>query len=160
MSGCKTINFLFDLLPLKIWRGFLIRRHVESCPACQDRLAAREEGKALLVQAEDVEALSGLWPEVRLKLSQVCGQKQTRKPMARFARRWAIGAAGLLIAVLTSVWLYRGYEPERIQQGDEVGRRFQIQYLRVEDKPALSFVFQPQNSNIIIIWAEKIYNGG
>ncbi len=160
MSVCKAVNFLYDLLPLKIWRGFLIRGHVDGCPACEKRLAAREEVKALLVQAEDMEGLGGLWPETRLKLESACVQKQPRKPLVGLTWRWAIGLTGLMIAVFTCLWLYLGYEPDRIQQGDEAGRRFQIQYLRVGDEPALSFVFQPQNSNIIIIWAEKTISGG
>jgi hypothetical protein len=159
MSGCKTIKFLFDLLPLKFWRGYLIRRHIEKCPVCEKKLIQREATRTLLAQ-EDAGGPAGLWPGIRAGLKKPAEETRRWQSTARTWRRWALGAAGLLIAVLAGFWIYQGSQSGRIQSRDETGREFQIQYIKVGNAPARPFVYQPQDTNIIIIWAEKTLNGG
>jgi len=38
---------------------------------------------------------------------------------------------------------------------EDITSPFQIKYIRIYDKPARTYLFQLQDSNMIIIWAEK-----
>jgi len=160
MSRCKRIGLLYDVLPLKLWRGYLIRHHIEKCPVCERKLIHKEELRPLLIKAGEVGDSGRLWPGIRAGLQSVPGKDGVPQSSAGARWRWALGAAGLLIAVLAGLWLYRGDRAGRIPSGDEADRKFQIQYMKIGDAPARPFVYQPQGTKIIIIWAEKTLNGG
>ena len=49
MLRCKTVELLFEALPIGAWRAFLIRRHIDACPACQKKILSLEESRSLLV---------------------------------------------------------------------------------------------------------------
>ena len=150
------VNFFFGFLPLKSWRGFLLRRHIERCPSCQARLTSREEARSLLVQEDGLTPRQRLWheieagletrPKIKEREAQLLGQKRWR---------WAAVAVGLFIVGLTSFWLFKGYKQEKTMTGEEASERFRINYLKVENKPAQAYLYQPCESNMIIIWVEK-----
>ena len=160
MSGCRTIKFLYDLLPLKIWRGYLIRRHIEKCAACERQLAPDEGVRALLIKEEEAGDSGRLWPGIRAKLQLDVEKGKLPHPSARVRWRWALATASLMIAVLAGLWLFRGYKPDRVLSTSESGGKFQIQDMKIGNEPARPFVYQPQDSKIIIIWAEKTITGG
>ncbi len=152
MFRCKAINFLFIILPLKCWRDFLIRRHIQECPECQKKLAGVEEVKPFLIQEEEVGGLEGLWPEIKTKLSQ---EKRKKLRPLRPRLRWAFRAVGLFVAIAAGIWLYRIFTLDKSPLKESLVERFQINYIRIEDKPARAFLFQPHDSEMIFVWAEK-----
>jgi len=151
MLRCRIINLLFSIFPLKIWQGFLHQKHIQGCPVCQEKLASREETKSLLIQESEVGNLEDLWPKVKVQLT-----REKRKERLFRLPRWglAVGAVGLLAAVLIGIWLYRPFALDKPSE-EELAAGFQIKYIRVDNKPARTYIFQPQDSNMIIIWAEK-----
>jgi hypothetical protein len=154
MSHSKTIEFVFAILPFRSWKGYLIRRHVEHCLACQSKLAEKEEVKDLFVQAGDILDLDHLWPAIQKKLNSSQPRAMTRQSVPKPAWRWAVASAGLMIALMTGFWLIRNYQPDKLQPGEEA-KSFQINYLKIENEPARTFIYQPKDSRIIIVWAEK-----
>jgi hypothetical protein len=151
MYPCRMVNFLFSIVPFKIWQDFLLRKHIHNCPACQENLASLEETKSLLIQESEVDGLEGLWPKVRLQLTKE-KRKQRLFHLPRWA--WAVGAACLLIALVLAIWLYQ-IAPSGKTQEKEITSPLQIKYIRIYDKPARTYLFHPQDSNMIIVWAEK-----
>ena len=151
MFRCRMVNFLFSILPLKIWQDFLLRKHVQNCPACQENLASLEEAKSLLTQEGEVGNLEGLWPKVKVQLTK---DKRKESSIRQPHWGWAVGATCLLIAILLSIWFYQlvpsGKAPEQ-----DITSPLQIKYIRIYDQPARTYQFQPQDSNMIIVWAEK-----
>jgi hypothetical protein len=145
------VNFFFSIFPFKIWQDFLLRKHIQNCPACLENLASFEDTKSLFIQEEEVGGLEGLWPKVKLQLA-----KEKRKQKFFHVPRcaWAVGAACLLIAIILVVWFYQFAPPGKTPEED-ITSPFQIKYIRIYDKPARTYIFQPQDSNMIIIWAEK-----
>ena len=151
MLHCRMINFLFSIFPLKTWQDFLLRKHIQNCPACQENLASLEETKSLLIQECEAEGLEALWPKVKVQLTKEKGKER----LSRLPRwGWAVGAACLLVAIFLSIWFYQlvpsGKAPEQ-----DITSPLQIKYIRIYDQPARTYLFQPQDSNMIIIWAEK-----
>ncbi len=151
MFRCRMVNFLFSIFPLKIWQDFLLQKHIQNCPACQESLASLEEAKSLLVQEGEVGDLEGLWPKVKDQLPK---EKRKERLFSQPRWGWAVGAACLLIVVLLSIWFYQLVPPGKTPEED-ITSPFQIKYIRIYDEPARTYLFQPQDSNMIIVWAEK-----
>jgi hypothetical protein len=154
MLHSKIIEFIFTILLFKSWKGYLIRRHIEHCPACQAKLAQEEEVKRLFVQAGDLSNVDHLWPAIQAKLNSSKPEEKTRQLLLRPAWRWTVAAASLMIMFITGFWLIRNYQPDKFRPGEEA-KSFEIEYLKIENQPARAFLFQPQDSRIIIVWAEK-----
>jgi anti-sigma factor RsiW len=152
MFLCKFVNFWFSLFPVKPWQDFLVRAHIHKCPACQDRLASLDEVKALLMHESDVRSSRDLWPDIK---SAIMKRKTEKRAFFSVYRKWAFVAASLM-AVLVAGFLFYTI---LVQNGklieQEEGARFQINYIRVGDEPATPFLYQPKDSDMIIVWAEK-----
>ena len=157
MSRCKTVEFFYSLIPLKPWRGLLIRRHIENCPRCQTDLASREEAGSLLVQ-EGADIADSLWPEVEKALLAGPGGKhvkeRTIRPMDMRRRGWAV-AAVFLFVLIAGFLLLKDFRPEGVSSSAAVPARFELEYVRVGGQPANTVVYQPQGSDMIIVWAGK-----
>lgn len=152
MLRCKIIDFFFFIIPLKRWRDFLIRCHIQKCPACMNKVASVEETKSLLISEDEVGELLELWPAIKTELKE-----EKRKEKFPFRRRWkwAYGLASLLAAVVAVIWLYFAFTPDKGSSKETLVERFQINYIRIENKPARAYLFRPHDSKMIIVWAEK-----
>jgi hypothetical protein len=156
MLPCKMVDFLYAVLPLKMWRGFLLRRHIERCPFCREKLAGREAVKSLMVTDDNLGPRPSFWPQVKTRLVSLEEDRLKGKPLLGQKRwRWAAQAAALLIIGLASFLLLKDFRPEKMGTGQEASSRFRINYLKVEDKPAQAYLYQPSESNLIIIWVGK-----
>lgn len=152
MFRCKIINFFFIIFPLKIWQDFLLRHHIQKCVVCQNKMASMDETKPLLIQESEIEKLEVLWPAVRAGLSE---GKRKERLFFRPRLGWAVGVVGFLVALIAGIWLYSIFTPDRRPSKEILIERFQINYIRVENKPARAYIFWPHDSKMIIVWAEK-----
>jgi anti-sigma factor RsiW len=158
MSRCKTVELFYALVPLKPWRGFLIRSHIENCPHCQADLALREAVESLLVRETAVDIGRPLWAEVESVLVEdsAAERMKDRAVQLPVMRRWGWAVAtAFLIVLVTSFWLLKDFRPEGASPTAAVSARFELEYVRVGGQPASAVVYQPQGSDIIIIWAGK-----
>jgi hypothetical protein len=157
MSHCKMVELLYALVPLRSWRGFLIRRHMETCPRCQADLASREAVGSLLVQETGVNIGRSLWTGVESALMADSGavNMKVRVVQLPVMRRWGWAVATAFLGVLLmSFLLLRDFRPERVS-ADAVPARFELEYVRVGGQPANAVVYKPQGSDMIIVWAGK-----
>ncbi len=152
MFRCKVINFFFNIFPLKAWQSFLIRHHIQNCQYCQKMQTSIEEVRSLLIQESEGEGLEGEWLEIRGRLKE---EKRKEKHIFRLRLRWIAGAAGFFVVAAIGIWLYFSLTPDKSFQEKNLAKRFRINYIRVENKPAKTFLFRPHDSKMIIIWAEK-----
>jgi hypothetical protein len=157
MFRCKTVEFLFDALPIGAGRAFLLRMHIDACPSCRKRILSLEESKALLVPPLASDAWAGLRRRLQSQVENTA-LGQTPAGQGRYAKflRWATSAAMLCVLVAAGFWLFR--EPAnkapiagRIRPSD----RFELEYIRVGGQPAGAYIYQPEGNDIIIVWAEK-----
>lgn len=158
MSRCKTVEIFYALVPLKPWRSLLIRRHIENCPCCQEALASREEAGSLLVQEKGLNIGRSLWMEVEAALREDSSRERIKGRAVQPAvmRRWGWAtAAAFLIVLATSFWLLKGFRPEGVASTAAVPARFELEYVRVGGQPANTVIYQPQGSEMIIVWAGK-----
>ena len=152
MFRCKVVNFLLSIFPFHFWQDFLIRSHVQKCEACMSQMANREEVKALIVQEADVGDFRDLWPAVK---TGVAAKKPEKKAIISLYRRWAVAAASLVALFLAGFLFYSLLFRNGTFTEQEGEARFQINSIRVGDEPATPFLYQPKDSDMILVWAEK-----
>jgi len=158
MSHCKTVEIFYALVPLKSWRGFLIRLHIEKCPRCQAGLANREAVGSLLVHERGVNLGRSLWTGVESALREDSGREMTRgrafQPTSM--RRWGwAAAASFLFVLIAGFLLLKDFRPEGESSTAALPPRFELEYVRIGGQPANTVVYQPQGSDMIIVWAGK-----
>lgn len=156
MASCKWIDFLYRAVPLRLWRGWLLRRHIERCPACQARLASRDEVRRLMARPDGFQDVSGLWARLEHELVRAPERRPAGIGAARPTWKFALGLAAFCAAVALSFWLLR--EVRLAGPGPRLpgaGESFTLDYVRVGGEPAQVFVYQPSGSKMVFVWAEK-----
>jgi hypothetical protein len=99
-----------------------------------------------------------LWAAVESTLVGDTGRERIRDQAVQLSdmRRWGWAVAtGFLIVLVTGLWLLKDFRPERIPAATNVPPRFELEYIRVGGQPANAVVYQPQGSDIIVVWAGK-----
>ncbi|MBC8359272.1 MAG: hypothetical protein H8E54_10075 [Candidatus Aminicenantes bacterium] len=152
MFKCRIIDFFFFIFPLKRWRDFLIRHHVQKCSVCQEKLAGVEDVKSFLFQESDVGDMVEIWPVVKEELEE---EKSREQRAVKPRLRWAVGLASLFVAAVVVVGLYFTLSSKKGPSMGDLQERFQINYISIENKPAKTYIYRPGDSNMIIVWAEK-----
>jgi len=156
MFRCSVFNFIVKVIPIKPWQDFLIRRHLGGCRHCREGLITSEEAEILLEMAFPESSRKDFWPAVKHAHHEPVAEKK-RFLWPRW--RWAMGAAGLAAAVLAVLWIGFFSPSHDIPSPGISDEGFQIKYIKVGDEPADTFVFQTQDSDMIIVWAQKETGG-
>lgn len=156
MAFCKTVDFLYAALPSRPLRDLLIRNHMERCPFCQARLLSREEARGLLVAPGEVGNSDSLWQRISSRSGPLTAVSEVSPAPSGAGWRWAAAAATAAVVAVTGFWLLRqverpGFGPASMASAD----RFQIDYVNVGGAPAQTFVYQPQGTDIVFVWATK-----
>jgi hypothetical protein len=116
------------------------------------RAARRDEAKALIIQQDDVGNFRDLWPTVKSGIGEI---KQERKAALSLRRRWAFAAACFVVVCLAGVLIFNSLPKDRTLLEQEGEARFRINAIRVMEETATPFVYQPKDSDMILVWAEK-----
>jgi len=156
MASCRTVEFLYRAIPLRVFRDLLIRIHMEGCERCRARLVSPEVARGLFVRADDVGPVDELWR--RLSAETGLPQASPEKPAAwnGAAWRWATAAAMALVVAVTGFWLL-----DRIEKAGPGGplapaeEGFRLGYVKVGGAPAQTFVYQPLGSDTVFVWAQR-----
>jgi hypothetical protein len=143
---------LISLFPFRFWQDLLIRTHVQKCEACMSQVASRDEVKTLIIQEDDVKDFRDLWPAVK---TGVAAKKPDKKALFSLNRQWLFVATGLVALFLAGFLFYSLLFQNGILSEQEGKARFQINSIRVGDESATPFLYQPKDSDMILIWAEK-----
>ena len=118
-------------------------------------LVSKEETLLLLHKENDSEFLQNLWPKVKAGLTE---EKEEKKyPIPRW--QWALRAAGLIIVLFLGVWFFNFLGVEKVSTGEEFNEPFRLNYVRINNKPARTYVFKGPDSNMTFVWVEENDNG-
>ena len=155
MDFCKTVDVLYQALPLPRLRDWLIRAHIERCPRCQARLISRDEAMSLLVRPSDLGDIERLWPAISRRAKRAPALPEPMMGRGSYVWRGTAVSAMVLAIALSGFWLLR--EIERTGPGDVAAsaQRFEIDYVNVGGAPARTFVYQPQGTDSVFVWASK-----
>jgi len=156
MDFCKTVELLYAALPLRPFRDWLIRIHMDRCPGCQERLLSREEARGLLVRPDQTGDVEALWRRISDEACRLAPSPKAKGSGGRLAWQWAAVAAMAMVVALAGFWLLReaanpGFEARAAAPAD----RFEIASIQVGGVPAQTFVYQPQGTDTVFVWAQK-----
>ncbi len=151
MAFCSIVDLLYAALPVRPIRDWLIRGHMESCPHCQARLLSREEARGLLIAPDRVGDARALWPRIAAERERPAGLPEKSRPRAGGAWQLAAVAALAFIIAVAGFWVLRETGTEAAGPPD----RFEISYVNVGGAPARTFVYQPQGSDTVFVWAQR-----
>ena len=153
MRKCELYELLFALFPVKVWQNFLIHAHFNRCPSCQKKLVQVKEAQSVLLSPEEIKHKLDFWPEFAKAAREERREEKLIRP-----RHWRLvyGAVILIAVIIAGAWFMFVTKQERVSGTSE---GFKINYIRIEDKPARAYLFQPKDSNIIFVWAEKTIEG-
>jgi hypothetical protein len=156
MAFCKIADILYDAVPLRLLRDMLIRGHMERCPHCQTRLIGPEEAKGLLVASDRVGDDEVLWRRISAEAGRVVAAPVPKQGRAVIVWRWAAAAAMAAVVAVTGFWLLRQIERPGFNMAAAAPvNRFQIDYVNVGGAPAQTFVYQPQGTDTVFVWATR-----
>jgi hypothetical protein len=156
MDFCRTVDRLYAAVPLRPFRDWLIRVHMDRCPRCQARLLSRDEAKSLLVAPEQVGGPEALWRRIAREAGRARPVPAMRPSGASLAFRWASVASLAAAVALTGFWLLREIERPGAGTGAAApAERFEIAYINVGGAPAQTFVYRPRGTDTVLVWASK-----
>jgi len=129
---------------------------MERCPGCQARLVGPEEARDLLVRPGRLGDPEALWRRISVETERAAAAPEPAPARAGLAWRLAAGVAMAAVVALTGFWLLReverpGFDAMAVAPAD----RFEIDYVNVGGEPAQTFVYQPQGTDTVFIWATK-----
>jgi hypothetical protein len=157
MAFCKTAERLYAAIPLRPLSSLLIRVHMEKCPRCQARLLSREEARGLLVAPGELGHPSALWGRIFSGAGGLEARPSARPALYGAESRWAAVAAVTAVVIVTGFWLLRVVErPAFDARVVAPAGRFELEYVNVGGMPAQTFVFQPQGTDTVFVWASRI----
>jgi len=153
---CVTTKALYRLVPLRVFRAFLIRHHFSICPSCIDRmdvepLIAREIHDLWNPAAPEEDA----WREIHDHLESHPKAPTKSLPSRGRARRlvWTLTAA-LVVAFLLLLPLI-DTSPGSPRPVPSQDTRISIRTIKIRGHNADRFVYQPRNEkNSLYIWAQ------
>lgn len=155
MSRFKILGYVFSMIPLKKWQDYLIRL-IERCPENKNYLATVEEVREIMIEESQCQESTSLWDGFQAKLKEA---KATEKSVRSLRWRWAYGAAVLAVLFVATIWIVNTPSFREGQVEERLNGNFRINYIRVEDRAAQPYVYQPQGSHMIIVWAQKNIRG-
>ena len=107
MDFCRTVERLYAALPLRPFRDWLIRTHMDRCPRCQERLLSREEARSLLVRPGQTGDAAALWRRISEEAGRPAPAPKAKGSGGRLAWQWAAASAMAAVLALTGFWLLR-----------------------------------------------------
>lgn len=163
---CNTYKRLYKLFPIIRWRAFLLDRHVSRCPLCLEEFAGEDQIDSIGITPGTVEiALKkegvDLWSRVEERLIEV----ENKHDIHSTARRkivppkrawgWALaGTAALVLAILIPIAIQQ--DPGGRESIEAQDKKITINFVTVENRPAKTIYFQPENKDRLIVWIKKM----
>jgi hypothetical protein len=150
------VDVIYAALPLRPIRAFLIRSHMENCPRCQARLISRAEAGRLFIPSDRVVMPGALWERISSQAERGTRVPEATPSPAGAGWRWAAAVGTAAVIAVSGFWLLRqvekpGFGPGAVGPAD----RFQIDYVNVGGAPAQTFVYRPQGTDTVFVWATK-----
>jgi hypothetical protein len=112
--------------------------------------------RGLLVAPEQLGDPAALWRRIAPRAGRPAGLLDAPPAAAGARWRWVAAVATGLVVAVTGFWLLReaagpGYGPDLAGPAE----RFEIAYVNVGGAPAQTFIYQPQGSDTVFVWAQR-----
>jgi hypothetical protein len=129
---------------------------MEKCPECQNNLVSLDDVQGITIQESQCADTESLWDGFEAKLREA-KRKEDHVYSPRW--RWIYGMAFVLVFGAAAIWFVLLPQFRKTQVEESLNGHFRINYIRIENEPAQAYIFQPQDSYMIIVWAQKNISG-
>jgi hypothetical protein len=152
MRTCRAVDILSRILPFRAWKGDILERHMDRCPACQTKLAGSEEARAYVIRPETSEPSDSIWPAVEARIRAKSPTPVRRAPS--FGRLWkrTAGLAAVAGVLVLIFFVSRPPRPAGTALPDSPADDFRLDSVEAWGRPAQALVYQARDSRITIIW--------
>jgi len=107
---CKIYRILYLIIPIKKWKSFLIRRHLERCPSCAAEIDLKGKAVSAFFKPGWIRETPNLWPQIRPKIISLENRPETFRPGISpgqlRARRWSLAAAAAAFLFLGAIGFF------------------------------------------------------
>jgi len=149
MIHTKWRHVLVWVLPFRSGLSRRLRRHLERCPECLDRMADVRQARSVTISARELGRVEDIWPRLAPKLgTPSC--RESEAPKAGWA--WALGTAGLLALAVVGAFFLAPLGPTEVLSA---GVKLRVNYVRMYEEPAQAFIFRTQDADSTFVWVEK-----
>jgi hypothetical protein len=166
---CRLAKFLYWVIPLNVWRAFLIEKHFALCPKCSAETGVVDRCVGGLFDRQGwIAEEASLWPSVRDRLASRKDRPAfARPPRPRtFASKnkavWAAASAAFLLIAGLSVllWVGRRGEPSAGLMSLAGGpHQIKVVSATFKGRKAQTFIYQTASSSFIWISPAKAAGG-
>ncbi|MCR4395557.1 MAG: hypothetical protein NUW07_02340 [Candidatus Saccharicenans sp.] len=162
---CLLVDLSWRLIPVAGFRSWLLRKHLDRCPACQNRLVGREEARRLISQVK------ASWPTgVIARAEAAVGREEKgsdRSSVLGGQSWWVRVYAGLvamtIIILMAAFGWYLGRQRNSLRSlpGNEtietkIVSKVSLRYVRAKGQPATTYIFRTDDPEMVIIWVEAV----
>jgi len=162
---CLLVDLGWRLVPAAGFRHWLLRKHLDHCPACQDRLVGLEEARGLISQ------VTASWPtRIVARAEETMGRKELEPSLSwgRGDRGWLLrvyaGVAAVAIVILMAGfgwYLARQEAGFQARPGDDTNEtkivsNVSLEYVRAKGQPASTYIYRTDDPEMVIIWVEAV----
>jgi hypothetical protein len=97
-----------------------------------------------------------LWGRIAGEAGRVAAVPERKPARGALVLRWASAGAMAAVIALTGFWLLReigrpGFDARAVAPAE----RFRIDYVNVGGAPANTFIYRPQGTDTVFIWASR-----
>jgi hypothetical protein len=149
MNHTRCSRAFIKLLPFRSGLSSRLRRHLEQCPECQERMASIQEARAATVSRNELGQVKDFWPRFALSLKS---PRAGESFGIGWRWSWALGLAGFLALAIVGLFFFA---PSSSREVLSSGVKLRVNYVRMYEEPAQAFIFQTQDANSTFVWVEK-----
>jgi len=147
------ISLLFLLLlPYESRASVRLRSRLEEGESRRGGLAGLEDARQSTLGETGVPRAADLWPRLAAEMNS---RKSEPVRSPAFRRRWAMGTAGVLAAVLGGLLFLT---PRRTAEVDPLVK-LRVDSVKIYGQPARAFIFQTRDADSTFVWVEKQDSG-
>jgi hypothetical protein len=157
---CRLIRFFYLLIPIHVFRDFLIQKHFDGCSVCQKEWVTDQGVHSLSSKPGWVEQEYSLWFRIqeRIDAGEFTGARSIRRKTRFLIPRWQWALAGSVLLILIGLYfvLYRiGFHEPSEQDVSLALKNPQVHIIRAEihGKKATPFIYHTQEN--LFIWFDE-----
>ncbi|MGQ9801520.1 MAG: hypothetical protein ACUVRL_07650 [Candidatus Saccharicenans sp.] len=162
---CLLVDLGWRLVPATGFRCWLLQKHLDHCPACQDSLVGLEEARSLILRVR------ASWPNgIVARAEETIGREEMAPGFSSSGGGpgWLVRAyAGLAAVVIVILMAWFGWYLARKEAGlsarpgydtneTKIVSQVSLDYVRAKGQPASTYIYRTDDPEMVIIWVEAV----
>ena len=109
--------------------------------------------RSLLIKEVEANDLSEFWTSLKTRYKD---RTNRRSPLFAASWKWMYQSVGLILFTVLAVWIFISVNSNGKNESIE---SFRINYIKIDNQPAQTYIYHPKDTNMVLVWAEKSTEG-